>query len=296
MKDLKKAKTIKEQIDMLKEKGVVVDDEQYATRILSRINYYRISGYILPFKEKLGRGEKIKFKRIIRILGFDQLLRNLILKYVEHIEISLRTFIVRSLAFRGDANGMAYRDKNCFRSEEEFKKWIDGIDDVARQSDEPFMVHYKREYSGKYPIWVILEVVPIGKLSRMYELLNKDIQIHIANCYNGIHYKRLVGYLKSISYLRNKCAHHSRIYYRFFNKVQLPNLWYKEKELVKEKFTNKRLMSQLYMLKDLCVDENVWSSSLAELEKLVENYKYDIDIKHLGFEEGWADKLKSKCI
>ena len=295
MKPLKRAIDIQQQIKTLEDKGIVVDDVDYATQILSRINYYRILGYVLPFKEKLKHGEKVKFKKIVRVLMFDQRLRNLMLKYIEHVEISLRTFIVRCLAFKENGDGMAYRNPAFYRNRERFEKWLSDIDGTAAQSDEPFIVHHRREYDGQYPIWVMLEVVSIGKLSRMYELLNKDIQVSIAGCYNKIHPKRLSGYLKSVSYLRNKCAHHSRIYYRVFNKVPMPNAWYDEKGLSSERFTNKRLMSQLYMLKDLCVDENIWGAFLKELSQLIDFYKEDINIWHIGLNNDWKDRLNSAC-
>lgn len=291
MKKLKSAINISNQIVELESKGIIVDNKEYATQILNRINYYRILGYILPFKQNLKNGEKIHFRRIMRVLAFDQRLRGLLLKYIEHVEISLRTFIVKSLAFKEHKDGISYRNPCFYRSKEKFEKWIASIDEAAAQSDEPFMVHYRREYNGQYPIWVILEVVSIGKLSRMYEILNKNIQRDIAGCYNNIHHSRLIGYLKAVSYLRNKCAHHSRIYYRMF-KAQVPAFWYGEKGLENEYFTNKRLFSQLYILKDLCVDVNTWGTFLTDLTKLVKNFEKDIDIRHLGFPEDWQKLLK----
>lgn len=121
MKPLKRAIDIQQQIKTLEDKGIVVDDVDYATQILSRINYYRILGYVLPFKEKLKHGEKVKFKKIVRVLMFDQRLRNLMLKYIEHVEISLRTFIVRCLAFKENGDGMAYRNPAFYRNRERFE-------------------------------------------------------------------------------------------------------------------------------------------------------------------------------
>ena len=48
--EVKPFKTIKEQIEKLKENGFIIDDENYCKMILSSVNYYRLSGYFFPFK------------------------------------------------------------------------------------------------------------------------------------------------------------------------------------------------------------------------------------------------------
>lgn len=58
MKKLKSAINISNQIVELESKGIIVDNKEYATQILNRINYYRILGYILPFKQNLKKWRK----------------------------------------------------------------------------------------------------------------------------------------------------------------------------------------------------------------------------------------------
>ena len=47
----KPALTFEEQIALLKSRGLVIDDEQRATRHLSNVSYYRMSAYMLSFKK-----------------------------------------------------------------------------------------------------------------------------------------------------------------------------------------------------------------------------------------------------
>jgi abortive infection bacteriophage resistance protein len=50
MMENKPFKSINEQIDLLKERGLIIEDIPYAYRILSHVNYYRLSGYTLTLR------------------------------------------------------------------------------------------------------------------------------------------------------------------------------------------------------------------------------------------------------
>ncbi|MCK4607987.1 MAG: hypothetical protein KAT71_00760 [Gammaproteobacteria bacterium] len=69
----KQALTVEQQLRLLKNQGLIVDDEQSAAHVLSVVGYYRLSGYLLPFKSNhtntaiLGELSKIctKFKILL---------------------------------------------------------------------------------------------------------------------------------------------------------------------------------------------------------------------------------------
>ena len=44
--------TIPEQLDLLRERGMGISDEQQAEMWLRRVGYYRLSGYWYPFRER----------------------------------------------------------------------------------------------------------------------------------------------------------------------------------------------------------------------------------------------------
>lgn len=86
---VKTFKSISDQIDLLKKRRILVLDEEYATRKLMEINYYRFIGYALPFKDSNSDlyKENISFNDIIKIYEFDQELRILLFKYISIIDI-----------------------------------------------------------------------------------------------------------------------------------------------------------------------------------------------------------------
>jgi len=46
---LKKSKTYKEQVEILKKKGLAVGNDGDVVNFINHVNYYRFSGYFLPF-------------------------------------------------------------------------------------------------------------------------------------------------------------------------------------------------------------------------------------------------------
>jgi abortive infection bacteriophage resistance protein len=47
---VKKPTTFEEQVNILRERNLQIGDTQYAIEVLSRINYYRLSAYMLSYK------------------------------------------------------------------------------------------------------------------------------------------------------------------------------------------------------------------------------------------------------
>ena len=89
---MKSPKTYEEQVEIIKRKGFIVDDDETCESFLKQANYYRLSAYFLPFRNADGTYfENINFNRIKRIYEFDGRIRNLIFECIETIELYLRT-------------------------------------------------------------------------------------------------------------------------------------------------------------------------------------------------------------
>ena len=270
----KKATTPQEQIELLREKNVFIEDEEYAIKILGRISYYRLAGYLLPFKsEQNDTYENISFKKLVLILRFDQLLRSWILEYMEHVEISIRTFIINVLAFEDNRSGLAYLNSEYF---------------VNKQKHEEFLSDYKKDGPAS-PIWAVIELPSFGVVSRFFANLKPQYKKHIASFYiSSIEGKALVTSLLALCHLRNKCAHYNRIYFRAFAQYPLKKVWYQKHGL---DYSHKRLYPLLHVMRDLCVDQNIWNSHLENLKSIVSQYEDFIDLEHLNFPIDWYDKL-----
>lgn len=81
----KEFKTIEEQINILKERGLKISNETEAADFLKYNNYYRISGYSLTLRNHDVFSKNSEFQNIMDIYNFDYELRHILLKYLEMI-------------------------------------------------------------------------------------------------------------------------------------------------------------------------------------------------------------------
>lgn len=80
---------------------------------------------------------------------------------------------------------------------------------------EPFIEHYRKKYTRNphLPLWMGLEVISFGGLSRLLKgLKSEDLRIIAGQYY--LPDKVLTSWVHTLVYARNLCAHHSRLWNR----------------------------------------------------------------------------------
>lgn len=93
IQQVKEFKTIEEQISILRNRGLIIDDEERAKNTLSNLNYYRLSAYSLTLRKNNNFNSNVHFSDIIQIYNFDMELRAILMYLLESIEVSMRTYI-----------------------------------------------------------------------------------------------------------------------------------------------------------------------------------------------------------
>lgn len=69
-------KTIEEQLEILRSRGLTINDESRAKDFLLHNNYYRISGYSLTLRKNNVFSKSATFQNIVDIYHFDHELRH----------------------------------------------------------------------------------------------------------------------------------------------------------------------------------------------------------------------------
>lgn len=218
----KPAKTFAEQIELLKARGMQFANEQEAQFYLEQINYYRLGAYWLPFEGTHSPHcfkPETSFEQVLELYVFDRELRLLILDAIERLEVAVRTRFAYELAHRHGCH--AYLQEQYFKPAFRWHKLLESLEGEVDRADEVFIEHYKRTYDEPDlpPIWATCEVMSFGQLSKWYQLLapiqtRKAISSHF-DCDE----KQFEGLLQHFVYLRNTCAHHSRLWNRKFTKT-----------------------------------------------------------------------------
>ncbi len=221
----KPPKTYLEQLEILKNRGMDVKDEGKAIHILEHHNYYRLSAYRFPFVEKSNPDRYLPgttFEDLWSLYCFDRGLRQLVNEACKRVEISVRArwAYVLGHAYRPQA----YKDPANFRDHPLHTRQLATLDEELNRSDEVFVTHYRNKYGmNRPPIWAACEVMSFGLLSRFYTNIRRDRdKKQIAQTYQ-LSIDSLKSLLEHTVYLRNLCAHHSRLWNRRFTvTVALP--------------------------------------------------------------------------
>lgn len=241
-----------DQLDQLIKRGMTITDRALALEYLSRVGYYRLSGYWYAFRERndvvlLDGGKKPSIVKVTRELTddfksgatfqnavdlyvFDKQLRLLVMDALERIEVGLRVDISHSLGaldpfaytqaglLHGDFSGKIIAKTGISRHQD----WLVRHDQLISRSKEDFIQHCKARYGLPLPLWIAAEVWDFGTMSTLFSGMREADQDAISAKYGISNGRTFASWLRSLNYLRNVCAHHSRLWNR--NIVDQPKL------------------------------------------------------------------------
>lgn len=207
--------SVEEQILLLKSEGLSFPNEARAVHLLQNISMFRIKSYLLPFRREDHAQFKvgITFDDAYSIYKFDSELRKMVCAELEKIEVSVRTQL-SSIMSR--ASGIYwFEDASNFKDVKRHSALLKSLDDELRRSDDDTIVGFKKKYVNPFPpSWMTFEISSFGTLSMMYKCLNAGhARREIAGFY-GLSDTVMESWLHSVVYVRNICAHHSRLWNR----------------------------------------------------------------------------------
>lgn len=229
MKYSKPALSIADQIKLLESRNLKIADANRAGKYLSNISYYRLSGYMYPFKD-LATGNfvgEITFEEIIDLYLFDRALRLLIFDAIETIEITFRTQLIYQPSTSGGA--FWFEDAANFEDAARHAEHLRQLDEeVKRSSSEVFIQHFFSKYDEEEtpPAWITFELLSLGLLSKFYQNMRSSLRAKkdIARHFGVSQPVVFQSWIRSITYVRNICAHHSRLWNRILtNKPIIPH-------------------------------------------------------------------------
>jgi len=285
-RELKQPKTFDEQLNILKERGIIIEDRESAKRVLNTINYYRLTAYAIQFKSENKYVGSIKFDTIHKLYNFDKKMKNLMIGALESIEISTRTYIAYTLAHKYGAD--SYTKSEIFEDEKYHAGLMNEIEKVIKRNcREPVVIHHNDKYNGKFPIWAIIELISFGTLSRMYSNLKREDKRIVSRELLGLDYKLLVAGLLHLSYVRNICAHYGRLYNKklvVFTKLH--------KKYNQYNIEGNSLFATMLSIKELMPNKDEWIIFKIQLEDLLEENKDIVDLNLIGFPENWKEILE----
>jgi len=288
MKYTKLPLTFEQQIALLESRGLEVPERDKAANYLSNINYYRLSAYMLPLKEK-GKDKFLPgktFDDVLMLYLFDRELRLLIFDVVEKLEIAFRTQM--SYHHSLDAGPYWFEESKNFKDANVWREHLASIDTEVNRAKEVFKDHFFKKYNEheRMPIWMTTEVLSLGLLSKLYKnLISSPQKKAIAAQFGIANPVVLESWLQALTYARNVCAHHSRLWNRILtirpNYLERPtNLWISCRPRNDKVYY--LICCFLYMLRSI----NPRTRFVCHLKTLLARYP-TIDLSAMGFPDGW---------
>jgi len=293
----KPAISIPDQCQKMIDRGLIVADRSQVEHYLHSIGYYRLSAYLLPFQVPSDPNHLFKpgvtFDDIRKLYIFDREFRLLVLDAIERVEVAFRSRFNNHMALSYGAHW--YLDENHFDKKYDHKRLLASIESESGRSKETFLRSYIKKYTTPRlpPSWMVTELLTLGQLSRVYDdLAQASDQKAIAKGMNTSA-ELLRSWMKSIAYIRNVCAHHSRLWNRELGlapmvpKKPIGN-WIRMPITVDDPqiYTHKHMYLLLAILEYLLQSVNPTSTWHKRLKDLMDRNP-QISRAHMGMPDDW---------
>lgn len=293
--ELKEPLLFREQLDKLINHGVDVDDEKEAEEILKQINYYRLAGYALQFRQcptDSNYVEGTQFKTIYRLYQLDERLRNLFREYIEKVEVYYKTQIAYGFSIAKcmtPPHDQHYDEMNFF-NKKGYREVMDSFNkEKLYYRDSLIVKHHKNKYASKMPLWVIVELMSFSNMSKLYSSMYFSEKDAIAQSV-GIGKETLENHLHCLSVLRNKCAHAARMYNtEFYPPAKFTRSFLKKHPNIRN---NSLFAYALVLLKRLPNTKDK-VAFITAVDSMLNEYKMETNLSLIGFPENYLEIMKN---
>lgn len=209
------------------------DDERKLIEMrLRSIGYYKMEEYSWPFRKldnPVLNTRRPTFKKGITIgliwnnYLFDRRLRILLMDAVERIECASKTIFSQVLT-QAAGHNHPHSDRQFFPNflfpqkpgdKDQYDKWIKSVELDIKKDDSPrtvfSLVDHNEHDVKKIPIWVLMEVCPYGRFRDLFNAADSNIQNDFAKEI-GLPLDFISSSFLLFNKVRNKCAHHRRVW------------------------------------------------------------------------------------
>ncbi len=216
-----------EQLALLESRGLGVKDRDAALRLLGAAGYYTLGGYLYPMRE-IVNGERTErflpgatFEHLNDLYQFDRRLRLLCLDALEIIERAIKVRVAYELGMQdkfahatGSLHNADFLRPRPAGRPSEHNEWINNHNRKLKDRNHEAVPAFINKYGTPLPIWVAIDVMDFGDISKLVGHLSRRQQSALAPHF-GIHRGLdFAAWTRSMCLVRNFAAHHSRLWNR----------------------------------------------------------------------------------
>ena len=310
------------QLELLESRGLQVQDRARATKLLGVTTLFRLTPYMRPFQyvddpqHQFRPGTRLS--QIIDIYRFDSLLRQQVMVALERVEIAVRATLSNHMAAQYGSHW--YTDSSVFNRRYDYPRLLSDISNlmqIERQKFEQERLliersrvpdevkqrrienrkrdNYMRYYAETYndpalpPSWAMVEELSLGAISHLYKGLGRDRDRKAIAERFVLPQHVLQSWLHTLTFIRNICAHHSRLWNR---ELAVSPAWPDVLSKYGQDANRRRFftlsMMLVYLLEHIGPDAS-WSP---KLRQLLASYP-QIPMRAMGLPDNWAQRLEA---
>ena len=304
MRDNKRFKTLDEQIEILRHKGLIINDEEYARNILVRENYFFLNGYRFLFMKGINNKTYISgttFEEMYSLFLFDREFRNILFKYL--LENNTKSIISYQLSKKYGYKESDYlKPRNFDFVPEKARQINDLLKKMKRQvrvngNQHSATKHYITNY-GYIPLWVLVKVLSFGLVSELFSVLKKEDRVSICNFYD-IGVDDYEAYLPILANYRNLCAHEDILFCNRTQRVIGDTIYHKILNIDKTNdeyiYGKNDLFALIIILRQLLTDSEV-RNLVIEIDRALSNLDLNLKtisvekiLNEMGFPKNWKE-------
>lgn len=226
----KNFKTIENQIDILKNRGLSIKNDSEANLYLLTNNYYNIINGYSKYFMKQGTDEYIEsasFDEIRSLYLFDKEIKKSFFDAILNAEHHLKAIFAYRFAQEYQGKRYAYLDINSYDANKTLDAGyiISSISRIINKNKDyknNAIYHYVKKYND-VPIWVLVDFIDFGLLKNLIECIPSKLKNKIAKDmtnfikdnnyeFNGVFgINTMLSFIKNIHETRNICAHNNRL-------------------------------------------------------------------------------------
>ena len=282
----KQFKNLDEQIEILKHRGMIINDEEYAKIVLLRENYFFLNGYRHLFMKRREDNDYLDgttFEELYSLFLFDRSIRNVLFKYLLVIENNLKSVTSYQLSKKYGYRERDYLKPNNFTQHPDKQRQLnDLLKKMKRQirvngSQHSATLHYVSNY-GYIPLWILVKVLSFGIVSEMFSILKSEDQKEIAEIYD-IDTEEFMVYLPILANYRNLCAHEDILYENRTQKCINDTVYHqllKINKVEEEYIYGKNDVFALIIIMRQMLQNEDFKNMTIELENVVQTLNYNL--------------------
>ena len=218
-------------LDILQRRGLAVADRTNAIQLLGTVGYHQLRGYLYPMRRIVpaanGPQRSHQFlpgasiELVADLYRFDRGLRLLCLDALERIERAVKTTVAQAVG-RRDAfahHTGALHDPSYLKPRQGYRvsaheRWRITHEQKVLGRKHDSIDGFRAQYGYPLPIWVAVDAMDFGDVSRLIEQLRASVKTEMAQRFGIRRGIDFTSWVRCMSFVRNVSAHHDRLWNR----------------------------------------------------------------------------------